>query len=77
MCRDEVEENFLDYGEFQIEEYGIQTIAAILSPKKTATKPKKTTGPKPKKLQSSLPAQARDYEKLIKFYFILFLNFLS
>ena len=38
LCRDEVEENFLEDGEFQIEEYGIQTIAPILSPKKTATK---------------------------------------
>ena len=51
LCRDEVEENFLEDGEFQIEEYGIQTIAPILSPKKTATKSSiiKKKVPKPKK----------------------------
>lgn len=33
LHRDEVEENFVEDDEFQIEEYGLQTIAPILSPK--------------------------------------------
>ena len=34
LCRDEVEENIIEDTEFQLEEYGLQTIAPILSPKK-------------------------------------------
>ena len=46
LGRDEVEENFLEDDEFQIEEYGLQTIAQVSSPKKTKSKIILTKAPK-------------------------------
>ena len=46
LGRDEVEENFLEDDEFQIEEYGLQTIAQVSSPKKTKSKIIITKAPK-------------------------------